>query len=78
MPQLGPVKFLTVHCAATPEGRHVTHEQITQWDKAKFGQTNYHWVVETNAATTIQLRSTQSAGTLTPQAGSFMRATKVL
>lgn len=34
--------------------------------------------VRTNAATTLQLRSTQSAGTLTPQAGSFMRATKLL
>lgn len=34
--------------------------------------------VRTNAATTIQLRSTQSAGTLTPQAGSYMRATKLL
>lgn len=34
--------------------------------------------VRTNAATTVQLRSTQSAGTLTPQAGSYMRATKLL
>ena len=46
MARLGPVKFLTVHCAATPEGRHVTTEQITEWDKAKFGQTSYHWVIE--------------------------------
>lgn len=34
--------------------------------------------IRTNAATTIQLRSTQSAGTLTPQAGSYMRAEKIL
>lgn len=34
--------------------------------------------VRTNAATTLQLRSTQSAGTLTPQAGSYMRAIKLL
>jgi hypothetical protein len=34
--------------------------------------------VRTNAATTIQLRATESAGTITPQAGSFMRASKVL
>jgi hypothetical protein len=34
--------------------------------------------VRTNLATTLQLRSTQSAGTLTPQAGSYMRAEKVL
>lgn len=46
MAKLGPVKHLTIHCAATPEGRHVTAEQITAWDKAKFGQTSYHWVVE--------------------------------
>ena len=36
------------------------------------------WVrIRTNAATTIQLRSTQSAGTLSPRAGSYMRAFKV-
>jgi hypothetical protein len=35
-------------------------------------------LVATNAATTIQLRGTSSFGTLTPQAGSYMRATKVL
>jgi hypothetical protein len=32
----------------------------------------------TNSATTIQLRCTESAGTVTPQAGSYMRAIKVL
>jgi hypothetical protein len=36
------------------------------------------WVrVRTNAATTIQLRCTESAGTVTPQPGSYMRARKV-
>lgn len=59
MPALGPVKFLTVHCAATPEGRHVTHEQITEWDKAKFGQTSYHWVVELDGTTHRTLRDDQ-------------------
>jgi hypothetical protein len=38
----------------------------------------FHVRVRTNLATTLQLRSTQSAGTLTPQAGSYMRATKIL
>ena len=38
----------------------------------------FRMLVFTNLATTIQLRSTQSAGTLTPNAGSFMRASKVL
>lgn len=41
-----PIKYLTVHCAATPEGRDVKTATITAWDKAKFGQTSYHWVIE--------------------------------
>lgn len=59
MAALGPVKWLTIHCAATPEGRHVTHEQITEWDKAKFGQTSYHWVVELDGSTHRTLRDDQ-------------------
>lgn len=34
--------------------------------------------IRTNAATTIQLRCTESAGTVTPQAGSYMRAIKLI
>lgn len=33
--------------------------------------------VRTNAATTVQLRCTESAGTLTPQPGSYMKARKI-
>jgi hypothetical protein len=59
MPQLGPVKYLTIHCAATPEGRHVTAAQICEWDKAKFGQTSYHWVVELDGLMVRTLRDDQ-------------------
>jgi len=59
MAVLGPVKFLTIHCAATPGGRHVTAEQITAWDKAKFGQTSYHWVVELDGKRVRTLRDDQ-------------------
>ena len=59
MAKLGPVKYLTIHCAATPEGRHVTAEQITEWDKAKFGQTSYHWVVELDGVMRRTLRDDQ-------------------
>ena len=59
MAQLGPVKYLTIHCAATPEGRAVTADQITAWDKAKFGQTSYHWVVELNGLMVRTLRDDQ-------------------
>ena len=59
MPALGPVKFLTIHCAATPEGRHVAADQITAWGKAKFGQTSYHWVVELDGSMHRTLRDDQ-------------------
>lgn len=41
-----PILFLTIHCAATPEGRDVKAATISQWDVAKFGQVSYHHVVE--------------------------------
>lgn len=46
MAKLGPIKFLTIHCAATPEGRDVKAATISEWDKAKFGQISYHHVIE--------------------------------
>ncbi len=45
MAQLGPIKYVTIHCAATPEGRDVPAKDIEAWDKAKFGQISYHWIV---------------------------------
>lgn len=41
-----PIKFLTIHCAATPEDRDVKAATISEWDKAKFGQVSYHQVIE--------------------------------
>lgn len=40
-----PIKYLTIHCAATPEGRDVSPDTIAAWDKARFGQESYHWIV---------------------------------
>lgn len=59
MAKLGPVKFLTIHCAATPEGRHVSYEQVSEWDRAKFGQVSYHWVVEVDGSVHRTLRDDQ-------------------
>ena len=50
MANLGPVKYVTIHCAATPEGRDVKAETINEWDRAKFGQVSYHHVVELDGA----------------------------
>ena len=43
-----PLKWLTIHCAATPEGRNVRPETVEQWDIAKFGVKSYHWIVDIN------------------------------
>lgn len=43
-----PIKYLTIHCAATPEGRDVDPKSIEQWDIDKFGQKSYHWIVRLN------------------------------
>lgn len=59
MPQLGPVTHLTIHCAATPEGRFVTADQLCQWDKVKFGQTSYHWVIELDGSKHQTLKDDQ-------------------
>lgn len=59
MTALGPVHFLTIHCAATPEGRHVSADQISAWDQARFGQTSYHWVIELDGSMHRTLRDDQ-------------------
>ena len=59
MTALGPVKFLTIHCAATPDGRHVDAATISEWDKAKFGQTSYHHVIELDGKRVQTLKDDQ-------------------
>lgn len=53
-----PIRFLTIHCAATPEGRDVKASTISAWDKAKFGQTSYHHVVELDGTAVRTLADT--------------------
>jgi len=40
------IRFITVHCTATPRGRPNTAEEVTQWDIDRFGQPSYHYVIE--------------------------------
>lgn len=56
---LGKIKTLTVHCAATPEGRDNTAEQVNAWDIQRFGQISYHQVVELDGRTVRGLLDTQ-------------------
>ena len=51
MAAMGQVKFLTIHCAATPEGRDVRPETIARWDIEKFGQESYHVIITLDGET---------------------------
>lgn len=55
---LGPVKALTIHCAATPEGRDVKPATVAEWDIAKFGQESYHLIVTLDGVTHRRLADT--------------------
>lgn len=52
-------RYLTIHCAATPEGRDVKAATVSQWDIAKFGQVSYHHVIELDGTTVRTLRDDQ-------------------
>lgn len=38
------IRYVTLHCTATPEGRDNTAEEVTRWDIERFGQPSYHYV----------------------------------
>lgn len=50
-----PIRFLTIHCAATPEGRDVSADTIAAWGKARFGQESYHHIVTLDGADHVRL-----------------------
>lgn len=52
------VQFLTIHCAATPEGRDVSADTVAQWDKARFGQESYHHIVTLDGKDHVRLADT--------------------
>ena len=51
-----PIQYLTIHCSATPEGRNVPPATVEAWDRAKFGQKSYHWIVTLDGAMHRSLR----------------------
>lgn len=50
-----PIRFVTIHCAATPEGKHFSAAQITAMDVLRFRQPSYHWVIELDGNTVATL-----------------------
>ena len=53
------LSYLTIHCAATPEGRDNTAAEVTSWDMERFGQPSYHWVVTLDGVAHRTLRDNQ-------------------
>ena len=53
-----PIRFLTIHCAATPEGRDLSPETIAAWGKARFGQESYHHIITLDGADHVRLPDT--------------------
>ena len=54
-----PIRHLTLHCAATPEGRNVSASAIRNIGVERFGQPSYHWVVELDGTAHRLLRDDQ-------------------
>ncbi len=71
----GAVVNAEAHVQAQTTMAHAATAALTS---AVFHTHRFRVHVRTNAQTTIQLRATESAGTITPQAGSYMRATKII
>lgn len=53
------IHALTIHCAATPEGRPNKAEEVKRWDIQRFGQPSYHWVIELDGTAVRHLRDDQ-------------------
>lgn len=54
-----PIRYLTIHCAATPEGRDVKAATVDSWDIAKFGQVSYHGIIELDGTYVVGLPDTK-------------------
>lgn len=50
---------LTIHCAATPEGRDNSAAEVRAWDIERFGQPSYQWVIELDGDAVQHLKDNQ-------------------
>lgn len=53
------IKFLTIHCAASPRGRDVKAAAVADIGRQRFGQPSYHHVIELDGNTVRLLRDDQ-------------------
>jgi N-acetyl-anhydromuramyl-L-alanine amidase AmpD len=50
-----PITHLTVHCAATPEGKDFSADTVASWDMQRFGQESYHHIVTLDGVDHVRL-----------------------
>lgn len=53
-----PIRFLTIHCTATPEGLDCSAKQIADMDIQRFGQESYHHIVTLDGTDHARLADT--------------------
>lgn len=53
------IKFVTIHCAATPRGRDDKTATINSYDIKQWGQISYHYVIELDGTIVPNLRHDQ-------------------
>lgn len=53
------IKYLTIHCAATPRGRDVKASTVADIGRQRFGQPSYHRVIELDGNVVRLLRDDQ-------------------
>jgi N-acetylmuramoyl-L-alanine amidase len=53
------IRYLTIHCAATPEGRDNSADEVRRWDIDRFGQPSYHHVIELDGDAHCHLKDSQ-------------------
>lgn len=50
------IKYITIHCAATPEGRNVAPATVNTWGLERFGQPSYHYIIGLDGTTLKPLK----------------------
>lgn len=54
-----PIKYVTIHCAATPEGKDIPPRTVDKWGHEKFGQSSYHYIIALDGTFFAPLKHSQ-------------------
>lgn len=53
------IKYVTIHCSATPDGRNVAPATVDKWGHDRFGQSSYHYIIALDGSFMAPLKHTQ-------------------